>query len=98
MQTVLLDQRVGRPADHHTVGGEPFDLIVVDDRAARVVGDDSHRRPAVQAIAADQRAGADDLHMGLVAVGEIVALHPHADVAGDDADAVAGEICCRVFR
>ncbi len=68
-------------AHHHAIGREALQLVVVDDGAAGVLGDDAHGSAAVDAIAADHGPGTDHVHIRLVRVDEVIALNQHRDVA-----------------
>ncbi len=88
MQPVGAHEGIRRTAHHHAIRRKSLQFIVVDDGPAGVFRDDSHRGTAVYAVAADHTAGSHEMHVRLVRVDEIVALHEHRDVAGHDAGAV----------
>src|ERR1700734_1067659 len=92
VQPIAPHQRVGRPAYHHAIRSDPIQLVVIDVRAAGVLGDDAHRCAAVDAVLTDHRARAHYVNIGVTGSDEFIVLHQDPDIAGDDPDAVRDEL------
>ena len=92
VHTVGAQQRVGRATHHDGVGRKMLELIAVDDRVAGIFRDYAHRRLATDVVAANDRAGTDQVHRAVGSIGEVVALDEYRNVAGHDAAAIAVEV------